>query len=247
MITSVSSRSIGAPWPRRRAIAERRVLGRQHGVAGPLQRAGDEMPDRRFVLDDQDGPRAALAVEAGAKNGCGSPPMANSGGSASGRAIANVVPTPRWLSTRDAAAALGDDRVDGREAEAGALAARLGREVRLEEPRQHVRRHALAGVGETQHHFRRRQHVVPDLVGAQLDARGDAQLAALGHGVAGVGGEVEQHLLDLAAVGDDPLRLGRRLDDQRDVGAEQAAAASAASRRSPRRGRRSSAAARACG
>ena len=44
-----------------------------------------------------------------------------------------------------------------------------------------------------------------------------------GHGVAGVGGEVQQHLLDLAAVGDDPLRLRRRLDEQRDVGAEQAA------------------------
>ncbi len=53
---------------------------------------------------------------------------------------------------RDVAAALLDDAVDHRQAEAGALARPLGGEEGLEDPRQHRRRHAGAGVGDRQHH-----------------------------------------------------------------------------------------------
>ena len=56
----------------------------------------------------------------------------------------------------DVAVALPDDAVHRRQAEAGALADVLGREVRLEDPRAHVGGHADAGVGHGEHHVRAR-------------------------------------------------------------------------------------------
>ena len=51
------------------------------------------------------------------------------------------------------AAALGDDAVDGGEPESGALARRLGREERLEDPRRGFVIHAVAGVTNREHHI----------------------------------------------------------------------------------------------
>ena len=49
---------------------------------------------------------------------------------------------------------------------------------------------------------------------------GDAQRAALGHGVAGVDGQVDQHLLQLARVGEHRPQLRAQVDVQPDVLAE---------------------------
>ena len=51
-------------------------------------------------------------------------------------------PSPGSLVDLDVTAALRDDAVDDREPEAGPLADALGREERLEDAREHVRRHA---------------------------------------------------------------------------------------------------------
>jgi hypothetical protein len=61
--------------------------------------------------------------------------------------------------------------------------------------------------------------VRPALV--ELDVRGlDRQRAAVGHRVAGVGGEVEDHALDLRAVGLDRREVGRERDADADVVAD---------------------------
>ena len=106
------------------------------------------------------------------------------------------------------AAALVDDPVHGREAEADALVA--SREERLEDPRERLLVHADARVGDD------------ELDGAVVGvARRDRQPAAVRHRVAGVHGEVDDHLLDLARVGTDDPEVRRREELELDVVAEQ--------------------------
>ena len=62
----------------------------------------------------------------------------------------NVVPSPRWLLTLMLPLVLLDDAVDGRQAQAGALARLLGGEERLEDVLLDLRRHAAAGVAHGQ-------------------------------------------------------------------------------------------------
>ena len=58
-----------------------------------------------------------------------------------------LVPSPGSLSQHDLAARLLDEAVGHRQAQAGALPGRLGGEEGFEGARQHLGRHALAGVG----------------------------------------------------------------------------------------------------
>ena len=133
-------------------------------------------------------------------------------------------------------AVLPDDAVDNRQPEAGTPVARLGREEWLEDPFQHCRGHALAGIrncdtGEP-----------PGRPLAELSRGGgvefyrldrDRQESAVGHGVAGVEAEIEQNLLHLALVrlGHHRLRgsakidayvLGNQAADHRQMGGGQA-------------------------
>ena len=97
------------------------------------------------------------------------------------------------------AAGLPRETVDHGEAEAGALADRLGREERLEHLGGEFGGHADAGVGHAEGEILARRHVVarggmavePFVVGLDRDA------AAVGHGVAGVDAEVQQRVLEL--------------------------------------------------
>ena len=114
----------------------------------------------------------------------------------------------------DAAAAFVDDREDGRQAEAGAFAFGLGREERFEDLRLHVRRHPRSGVGDG--------NARPRAGRIGNGARADPQFAAARHGVARIDREIEERLLDLAAVAVDGRRGGIERGDQRDVLAEQA-------------------------
>ena len=70
-----------------------------------------------------------------------------------GRKMRKVVPLPGVGIRIDEAAGLLDDAVDGREAEAGALADLLGREERLEDLVDDLGRDAGAGVGHLDQHI----------------------------------------------------------------------------------------------
>ena len=112
--------------------------------------------------------------------------------------IVNVVPSPDVLSTRDRAARLVDDAVHHRESESGALPDFLRREERLEDALLHLVRHSDARVA---HDERRRSRAVPRSAEPSTLCRGDGERSAGRHRVARVDGEIEQHLLELSAVG----------------------------------------------
>ena len=106
---------------------------------------------------------------------------------------------------------LRDDAVHHRQAHAGAALRQLGGEEWLEDPLLQLGRDADAGVA----------HLHPDL--AVAAAGPDRQIAAAGHGVGGVDDEVDEHLLELAAVAFERqlARLGHQR--QTDVLAHEAA------------------------
>src|SRR5450432_2522155 len=121
--------------------------------------------------------------------------------------------TPRLGAYLNEPAALANDAVHRGQAEARAATDRLGRKKWLEDAPQHVRIHSAAGVAHGELRkitgLRLRVHALGVLVerdAAQLDL----EPTTLGHGVAGIDGEVHQHLFDLASIAahaDDILAL----------------------------------------
>ena len=116
------------------------------------------------------------------------------------------------------------EAIDHRQAEAGALADRFRCEERLEHPRDHLRRHAGAGVGHgnrqvlpRRHVVRARRPLIQPLVGG-LD--GDA--TAVRHRVAGVDAQVEQRVLELRGIDQRGPEAGRSDNLDRDAGADRA-------------------------
>ena len=107
-----------------------------------------------------------------------------------------------------------------RQPEPGALARLLRGEERLEDPCEHLGRHAGAGVRHGQHHVVAGRHLgVPARVVLVQHLVGnlDRQPAAAGHGVAGVQGEVQQRALDLRRVGHGGPQARRVHDADLDV------------------------------
>ena len=102
----------------------------------------------------------------------------------------------------DVAAGLAHESVHHRQAEAAAAAEGLGGEEGLEHALQHRRLDALAGVADVDLHVVARRHLDhAGERGVELAQRnGDRQLAAFGHGVAGVDREVEDGVLELVRV-----------------------------------------------
>ena len=126
--------------------------------------------------------------------------------------------------TVDEPAGLLDDAVDHRQAEAGALADLLGREERLEDLLDQVRRDAGAGVFHFDDHiFGRREVAVAELPALfrRHVAGADGQLAASRHGVARVDREVDDDLLELADVGAHRPKVAAMIDLELDVAADQ--------------------------
>ena len=83
----------------------------------------------------------------------------------------------------------------------------LGRVERLERAGEHVAGHARAGVGDADRHILPRLHVGlrRRVALVEIDVGGlDRQLAALGHGVAGVDGKIENADLELGRIGVHP-------------------------------------------
>jgi len=104
----------------------------------------------------------------------------------------------------DMAARLLDETIDHAQAEAGTLAELLGSEERLEHPVSDRRRNAGAVVAHryhdvgTQHRFR----IGPDISLVEHDIGAlECQLAAVGHGVAGIDGEIDQRGGQLGRIG----------------------------------------------
>ena len=97
----------------------------------------------------------------------------------------NRVPCPTRALAVDRALVLAHDAVGDRQAEAGALADRLGREERIVDARQVLARNARPGVADFGHDS------------PVFDARADRQPAALRHRVARVQEQVQEHLLQL--------------------------------------------------
>ena len=118
-----------------------------------------------------------------------------------GSRTVKVVPWFERARHPDPAAALGHDAVHGRQPQAGALADLLGGEERLEDPRERLLVHALAGVG----HHQRHEWVGPTLGahagGLPRVASDDADGAAGRHRVPRVDHQVQDRLLDLDRVG----------------------------------------------
>src|SRR6185436_6035336 len=85
---------------------------------------------------------------------------------------------------------LADDSIGDRQAEAGALAHRLGGEERIVNAREVLSRNAVAGVGDLGDGF------------AAFDARRNRQPAAARHRIARVEEQVQEHLLELELVAD---------------------------------------------
>ena len=102
----------------------------------------------------------------------------------------------------DRAAQIGDDAVHGGQAETGPLTSRLGREEPIEDPGPDLLVHPGPGVGDGKLDIAagRPAEAPPHLLGRVGDAGADGERSAGGHGIPGVHGEVQQHLLKLAAI-----------------------------------------------
>ncbi len=107
-----------------------------------------------------------------------------------------------------------------RQAQAAAAAHLLGGEERLEDGGLQVRGDPHAGVGHREAHVAARLEVAAAQAGRGVDLAGEGaqgQGAALGHGVAGIDAEVEDHLLDLGGVRGHRRQVRRRPELQGDV------------------------------
>ena len=119
---------------------------------------------------------------------------------------------------------LRDDSVHGGEAETRAFALLLRRVERLEDVGPHLAGHAVSRVAHREDDVRTRErHLAAPgrLVGGGV-VRPDGERPAVRHRVARVGGEVEQHLFDLAAVRFHGFDVFAELEHQHRVRADQA-------------------------
>ena len=177
-----------------------------------LQGAGGEGAHGRLVLDQQHGAPALFGqvVRGGGcrcrgRLGRRRPGVLGGKIQGKGRALA------RNAVAEDVAACLLDDAVGRGKPQAGPFALLLGGEERVEDLVQRLGRDAAALVRDRDAHvfalgnagpFQRQSGPQADILGADRD------LAAAGHGVAGVHDEVHQHLLELPGVGADRPQRG---------------------------------------
>ena len=198
---------------------DERLLARG-GLEHPVALADQDLVEHRahlvLVLHQQDGLGAPV-------RGAGGGPAAHHLRLAGDRQVEREA---RALARRavdeDVAAALPHDAVGGGEAEPRPLA--LGAEERLEDPGLGHRVHAGAGVGDRQQDVGAGRHVGVGRCTPVADVEGDGaqrQPAAGRHGVAGVDGEVDDHLLHLPGVDLHLAQLGVELGDELDVLSQQ--------------------------
>ncbi len=106
--------------------------------------------------------------------------------------------------------------MDHGQAKPGALAERLGGEEGVHRPRQHVRAHALAGIGDGE------GDDVRLAAALGLQRRLDGQVPARRHGIPGIQGEVEDRIFQLVGVGPGQRQIGREAQRHGDALAQRA-------------------------
>ena len=200
IMLSVNSRSNCSP-PFKTASAsapDRHRVG--HVVAEFLQHAGGAGQHQRIVVDQQDAQACCGAVTGrGGFVAAGLDALTVVRGSHSSTAC-----RARLARQLQRAARLHRETVHHRQAEAGALAGPLGGEERIGRARQCRLIHAGAGVGDGQHDIvaagatcSRKPMKLAVAAPPRGVAGGDAQPAAIRHGVARVGRQVEQRQFQL--------------------------------------------------
>ena len=161
------------------------------------------MREFRLVLDDQDVPRKRGDRRVGGRHGyrrLGARQVQLDRGA-----------QPRYRVQPDLPARGPDDARGGGQAQPGGVG--LGREERLEGALPLLGVHAAARVGQRDPHEAAAGRKVVELARFQDDVDGgDGQHAAAWHGVARVGGDVDQYLLQRSAFGVHRLDVGRDVD-----------------------------------
>ena len=192
----------------------------QHGVPASLEDLADQIPHHVLVLRHKHG------FQPSGHNGGDRPgPFRRLHEFVDGRKVdLDRRPFIDFAVDPDAAAALLDDSVDGREPEAGPL--RLGGEKGLEEVGLDLLAHPGPSVAHRQYRVdpRLRKSQPVGFPFAQIYAcRPDDEAAPLRHRLPGIDHQVHDHLLDLARIGFQPHRVPAELGDQLDVLPDQAA------------------------
>jgi hypothetical protein len=158
----------------------------------------------------------------------GAPPAASSSGLAAryhGQIHAKARSDADLAVDLDVPPVLLDAAEDRGQAQTGPLAGRLGSEEGLEDPRLHVLGHSRAAVGHREKHVATHVGIPMQSQVARVEhdfLRLDGEASPPGHGVAGVDGQVEHDLLELAGIDLDPTQRGEEQGGEHDVLANQA-------------------------
>ncbi len=177
------------------------AFGLDHPVALVAQSADAEQAHDVFVLDQQNGADSGYILGwRGNRHG-------RSGDFGRCRVArekdTEISPLARRALDINEPTGLANDAVDRRQTEPGAGADRLGRKERLEDAADDLLGNARAGIHDLDQHIIPRRHRFgapsqwlrhPPIAGA------DRERTATGHGVAGVNGEIDDDLLELALV-----------------------------------------------
>ena len=206
-------------------------VGRGNGRADLVSVAGQDpvshLPQALFVFDEEDRLAAAGDRRHSHLPGRGGCPLGRDGQRPDrGQQRAHGGTEPGLGVDLGVSARLGDDAVDRREPQPGALALGLSAVERLEHPGQHRAVHARARVRYTQPDVAARDHSRPAgrvfLIRVHI-ASLNHKISAAGHGVTRIDREVHQDLLKLAGIGLNLPQAAGRIDDQGDLLAEGAA------------------------
>ncbi len=207
MMTSVMTRRMGCSFDVRapRAIASWPLAADNTLVTLAFQHIARQMAHGRLIFHHQQGFRPARQRPGLVRSGRDIQRLLDSRKiDLEGRAFANLA------VNADVTAGLLDDGLAGRQAQTGAFALGLGREKCLKQMRFDFLGHAGSRVTDAEHHVvagngagvcARVVFIQRDIVG------GDGQLAAVGHGIAGIDDQIHQHLPDVAGVGLDASDL----------------------------------------
>src|ERR1035441_4581750 len=194
--------------------------GLEHSVGLAFEKVADELAQHLLVFDHQDG---FFAAADGLQNH-GSLGGGLGGALGGGEIDLECGADADLAGDFGPALVLFDDAINGGQPQAGALADLFGGKERLEKPVQRLPVHAAAAVRNPQTNQKAASRVgLLRHVGViDFDGGGaDEELATVGHGVAGVHGQVHDDLLEHADVGLDMQQVGGIVGVQGDVFAQQ--------------------------
>ena len=198
-----------------------RVGSRNHAVSGALEEHARELPDGRFVFDDQN---CFRAPERARRRLDGGERLRRFVGD--GQIHLERCPVPELAVNPDVPATLLDDAVHRREPQASTLAPFFGREERLEQTASGGFVDSGARVADGQHHVGSRANgdmaLRVRLVERDI-GRLDGQQTASRHRIAPVHHQVHDHLFDLRRIGPHRRKTRRRHGSKLDVLSDHAA------------------------